>query len=135
MGLMFRPIGIPQTTPAPHPPKIEGNVALTPLTAQRSPLSVFFALFKFLVDCKLLDKSEVEGVICNIHSLGARDFSPSYGLAPRVFVGLKSHAPIDFVARQLPIYWAVAVRLLFDMLIPIFLCVLLFFCGINSCNS
>lgn len=41
---MFRPIGIPQTTPAPHPPKIEGYVALTPLTAQRSPLSVFFSL-------------------------------------------------------------------------------------------
>ena len=39
----------------------------------------------------------------NIDSLGARDFSPSYGLAPRAFVGLKSHAPIDFVARQLPI--------------------------------
>ena len=54
-----------------------------------------------------LDKSEVGGGICNIHSLGARDFSPSYGLAPRVFVGLKSHAPIDFVVRQLPIYRAV----------------------------
>ena len=52
------------------------------------------------------DKSEVEGVICNIHSLGARDFSPSFGLAPHVFVGLKSHAPIDFVALQLPIYRA-----------------------------
>ena len=52
----------------------------------------------------VFEKAEVEGVICNIHSLGARDFSPSYGLAPRVFVGLKSHAPIDFVALQLPIY-------------------------------
>ena len=55
----------------------------------------------------LSDKSEVEGGICNIHSLGARDFSPSYGLAPHVFVGLKSHAPIDFVALQLPIYRAI----------------------------
>ena len=68
------------------------------------------ALFKFLVDCKQLDKSEFEGGICNIHSFGARDFSPSYGLAPRVFVGLKSHAPIDFVARQLPIYRTAAAR-------------------------
>ena len=47
----------------------------------------------------LLDKSEFEGVICNIHPLGAWDFSPSYGLAPHVFVGLKSHAPIYFCCR------------------------------------
>ena len=45
------------------------------------------------------DKAEVEGVMCNIHSIGARDFSPSYGLATRAFMGLKSHAPIYFCCR------------------------------------
>lgn len=37
-------------------------------------------------------KMAVFAVLCRI---GVRDFSPSYRLAARVFMGLKSHAPID----------------------------------------
>ncbi len=34
-------------------------------------------------------------VFAVLSRIGARDFSPSYRLAARVFMGLKSHAPID----------------------------------------